>query len=602
MRRPLLFGLLLALAPAAALATGPFGGSVTGLALGPDGRSPRWAATDRGLFQHDGSRWHRAEGLAQRDLRAVVETSFGLLVAEHRRGLVGSEDGGRTWVPLDAGLRGRYGHRADDVRVLRVDPADRARVFLGAAGQGTFESRDGGRTWRLLLEGLESAPPPAFHPQALLPPAGSRPLLMGTDGLGLFRWDGSAWAATGEGLPQGMKTQGLAASAADPAHLALATRGQGLWESRDGGQSWKPLRQGAFGVVGAVSVGEGGAVLAHFPEEGLVVAQGGKAGRPAGLGEARVLDLAPRRGGGWLAGLAHDGVLELGPSGAEGAGLNAGLDATQVLSLVSGGQGDELWAGDANGMFHSSNGSASWEARDGGLLGAPAQQLLWHRGRLYLGTGGQGVFRWAPGEVAAGAGGTWEARSAGLGTSNTIFTLQPDSSGGRLYVGTEGGVLTWDGAEESLWQAVNQGLPGASVWLVAAHPTEPGTLWAAGAGTLFRSTDAGASWAPVVAAKPVALLAQGAGGLWVLEEQRLSRLSGGELRPVFAAPPGERLLCLTADGETLWVGGSGGLWAVADGAGRRVWAEAGVLSLLLSADGRLAAGTDGRGVVRFRVR
>ena len=596
-----------------ALAAGPYGGSVTALVLAEDGSAPRWAATGRGLFRFGDGRWQRVSALAQRELRSAVEAGGVLLVAEQGRGLLRSADGGVSWQEVGGGLRGRYGHRGDDVRALAAHPGEPGRFYAGAAGQGVFESRDGGQTWRLLLAGLEEEQPPAFHPLCILPPVPGRPLLMGTDGRGLFAWEGQRWRPLGEKLPEGLRVQSLVAAPGDPGHVVMGTRGAGLLESRDGGATWALLRQGAFGVVGPVSIAEGGTVLAHFPEEGLVKARDGKAGRPEGLGQARVLALEALAQGGWLAGLDHDGVVELGPQGAVGAFRNQGLDATRVLALAPGAPGSRaevpgsdgaVWAGDTNGVFFAPSDGAPWEARDAGLLGAPVNALVWHGGDLYLGSGGQGVFRWQP------EAGAWEPRSGGLGTSNTIFSLQQDAEAARLYVGTEGGVYASEDGGQT-WTRRNQGLPSASVWLVAASGVRGGVLWAAGGGRVFRSEDGGESWAPAGSLRPGALAAGRCGreeGLWVVEEDRISFLTDSGARAVFTAPAGERMLCLAATGEegagTIWVGGSGGLWALDEtGAdARKVWSGAGVLSLLPIPDGRLAAGTDGRGVIRFRAR
>ncbi|MEW6487031.1 MAG: hypothetical protein AB1578_03830 [Thermodesulfobacteriota bacterium] len=597
-----------------ALAAGPYGGSVTALVLAEDGSAPRWAATERGLFRFGDGRWQRVSALAQRELRAAAETGGVLLVAEQGRGLLRSADEGASWQDVGGGLRGRYGHRGDDVRALVAHPGEPGRVYAGAAGQGVFESRDGGQTWRLLLAGLEEELPPAFHPLCVLPPAPGRPLLMGTDGRGLFAWEGERWRPHGEKLPEGLRVPSLAAAPGDPGHVVMGTRGAGLLESRDGGATWAPLRQGAYGVAGAVSIAGGGTVLAHFPEEGLVTAREGKAGRPEGLGQARVLALEALSGGGWLAGLAHDGVVEIGPQGEVGASRSQGLDATRVLALAPGappgapgeasGSDGALWAGDTNGVSFTPGDGAPWEARDAGLLGAPVNALVWHGGQLYLGSGGQGVFRWQP------QAGAWEPRSGGLGTSNTIFSLEQDADAPRLYVGTEGGVYASEDGGQT-WTKRNRGLPSASVWMVAASPERGGVLWAGGGGRLFRSEDGGESWNPAGSARSNALAAGRYGreeGLWVLEDDRIAFLSDAQARTVFTAPSGERMVCLMDSGGegtgTIWAGGSGGLWALGEPGGdaRRVWSGAGVLSLLPTADGRLAAGTDGRGVVRFRAR
>ncbi|MHB8766325.1 MAG: WD40/YVTN/BNR-like repeat-containing protein, partial [Deferrisomatales bacterium] len=272
MRRRVL-GLCLAAALAGGAAPGwargPYGGTVAGLSLAADGATPAWAASARGLFRRAGGAWQRVEALGQRELVGLVESGERLVVASARGEVLTSDDRGATWHPATQGLVGRYGHPVRDVLCLAVDPADPRRLYLGAAAQGPFESRDGGRSWRLLFEGLEAEAPPALFPTVLLPAAGDRPLLMGTGGRGLFARVEGRWVARGGGLPADLRVQALASAPGDPAHLALGSNGRGLWESRDGGATWKLLRQGAVGVAAAVSVAEDGAVLAHIVDEGL---------------------------------------------------------------------------------------------------------------------------------------------------------------------------------------------------------------------------------------------------------------------------------------------------------------------------------------------
>ncbi len=525
----------------------------------------------------------------------MVAVPGAVVVTEARVGVLRSDDLGRSWGPVE-GLRGRYGHRVDDVRVLVQDRADPSRLYLGGAGQGPFESRDGGATWRLLLAGLEEQPPPALHPTALLPPDGDRPLLLGTDGAGLFAWRGDAWAPLGEGLPERLRVQGLAARPGEPGRLLLASRGGGVWESRDGGARWSSLRRGAFGIAGALALGSDGAALVHFPEEGLFWFGGAEKPQDRGLGAAGFLTLVPRAGGGWLAGLAHDGVLEVGADGVPGALVNHGLEATQVSALALGEAPEELWAGDANGVFRSADGGRTWEPRDQGLLGAPVSALRWAGGRLYLGSLGQGVFRWNP------EAGSWEERSGGLGTSNTIFSLTVDADGQRLYVATEGGIYASDDGG-GRWTARRQGLPSAAAWVAAASPSVSGRLWAAAAGSVFGSSDRGDSWAPVAQGQPLALVPARRGGaetVWVIEAGRAVPL-GGEPGAA-AVPPGETLFTAAPQGEDgLWLGGSAGLRRLDDGPAELLWREAGIRALLPTPEGLLFVGTDGRGVVRFRL-
>ena len=570
-------------------AAGPWGGSAADVALSPDGAGPAWAATTRGLFRFDGERWERVGFWGTRSLTGVVARGPVVLAAEHRNGLWRSGDGGATWARA-RGLRSPTGTRAREILCLAADPSEPSRIYAGTAGQGAFVSGDGGLTWSRLDAGLEGARPPALHVTSILPAAGSRPLLMGTDGAGLFAWEGGRWQGVKGGLPPGLRVRGLAAGPGDT-RVLLASRGRGLWESTDAGRSWRRVRKGLFGVVDAVGVSPDGTGLAHFAGEGLVKVRGGRAAATGRWRSARVRRIVPLPSGGWIAALDHDGVWRVDPDGRPAEALNRGMDATTVLSLAQGPEGP--WCGDTNGAFRSTDGGATWEPRDAGLPGAAVNVLLRAGGHLYAGTGGRGVYVWEPGA------GTWQERSQGLGTWNTIFTLA--FGDGALYAGTEGGVVRL-AAGEAAWDRAPLGLPARGAWLVAAGP--PGVVWASGGRLLYRSADAGRTWEPAGAAAAVALAPAGPGpadGVWVLEPRSLVRFRDGAGVPAVAGgglPEGEQFTCLAPVDGGVWLGTNRGLWRFAeDGALDRVWEGAGVRSLL-PIPGGVLVGTDGRGVVR----
>ncbi len=583
-RAALAVGLVCAVAPVAS-ALGPFGGSVTALVLDESAGTPAWAGTERGLFRFEGGRWQRVAFWATRHVTALARTGGVVLAAEHRNGLWRSADGGATWERVQEGLQTPMATRVREVLCLAQDPADGHTVYLGSAGQGLFESRDGGRTWARLDEGLEDQRPPAFHVTAILPPEGVRPLLMGTDGAGLFSWTAQGWRAVG-GMPPGLRIRTIAAEPGRPEHLLLGTRGFGLWESQDAGATWKRVRKGLFGMVEAVAVAPGGRWLAFFAGEGLVAS--GKP-RPRVLGvwkTAGVRVLLPAAEG-WLAGLVHDGVWSLGPDGTPRGAQNQGLDATRVVSLWRESDGS-LWCGDTNGVFRSDDAGRTWVARDRGLPGASVNVLLRAGSSLYAGTGGRGVFRWLPAE------GRWEDVSQGLGTANTIFSLTWD--GEALYAGTEGGIVRR--RAEGPWRHVSKGLPAAGRWVVVADPTRPGRVWAAGAGAVYRSEDGGGVWAREAAGEAVALHLRSAGaGAWILEPRAVRVLGVAQGGPAVPLERGEQFTSWGWDADRIWLGTNRGLW-LWDAAGvRRVWQGGRVISVWPEG-GEIFLGTDGLGVQR----
>ncbi|GAB6064250.1 ligand-binding sensor domain-containing protein [Deferrisoma palaeochoriense] len=572
----MLWCLAAAVAPVGALAEGPFGGSVTALVAGP-GSGPAWAGTERGLFRFEGNRWRRVDAWGVRQVTALAAVGEALLAAEHRNGLWRSADGGASWEPVRSGLASATGTPVREVLCLAAGP--NGRVYLGSAGQGTFRSDDVGRTWVRLDRGLEGRPPPAYHVTALLPPEGDRPLLAGTDGGGLFAWGEGGWTEVG-GLPPRLRVSGFAAEPGNPGHVLLATRGEGLWESRDAGATWKRIRKGLFGLVTAAAVAPGGGWAAAFAGEGLVVS-GAPRPRATGLWKEAEVRVLSRAGEGWLAGLAHDGVWRLGGD-LSPEPLAGGMDATTVLALWRSADGT-LWAGDGNGAFRSADGGATWRPADAGLPGAAVTGFLEAFGDLYAGTGGRGVFRWNPGENR------WDDVSQGLGTANTIFSLATD--GAFLYAGTEGGVVRR--SAEGPWEHVAAGLPPAGRWAVAAAG---GAVWAAGGGSLYRSADRGETWDRVGPSEAVALAARPEGGLWSLEPFGLKAWAGADEPPRIDLVPGEQFTAWAFGADQIWLGTNRGLWRWRAGGGERAWEGARVTALWAEGP-RAWVGTDGRGVM-----
>lgn len=73
-------------------------------------------------------------------------------------------------------------------------------------------------------------------------PAADVLAVLGTDGKVLSSRDGRVWAARGR-LPQGAQPTVL--TAASPTHLLAADTGDTVYETKDGGRSWKVLHRPA---------------------------------------------------------------------------------------------------------------------------------------------------------------------------------------------------------------------------------------------------------------------------------------------------------------------------------------------------------------------
>jgi photosystem II stability/assembly factor-like uncharacterized protein len=132
---------------------------VKGLVIGSD--SKVYALTNRGLFVNSGADWDKLETVPEASVSLVVAPGNPktLYVGTPSSGIYRSQDGGKSWKSISAGLNIAPGV-ALRVTALAVDENDPDRVVaataygLGSklAGGGVYESRDGGNQWAKLGE------------------------------------------------------------------------------------------------------------------------------------------------------------------------------------------------------------------------------------------------------------------------------------------------------------------------------------------------------------------------------------------------------------------------------------------------------------------
>jgi photosystem II stability/assembly factor-like uncharacterized protein len=208
--------------------------------------------------------------------RRAVSKKHVVLVATRKGAWLYHSDGGRKAWKVDGPHF--FGHV---IHHMMLDPRD-GRTLLAAAKTGhlgptVFRSTNFGRTWK------EAAKPPAFakapegqkgrtvdHTFWLTPGRTSEPDVWyaGTSPQGLFRSHdgGISWepwstinddpqyriwmGAEQEGTPDGPKMHSVIPDPRDRDHFYFAMSSGGVHETRDGGQTWKP-------IIGGLEVVEG---------------------------------------------------------------------------------------------------------------------------------------------------------------------------------------------------------------------------------------------------------------------------------------------------------------------------------------------------------
>ncbi|HEX4495084.1 MAG TPA: hypothetical protein VIE43_05380 [Thermoanaerobaculia bacterium] len=483
-----LSAVLLALAAAAAPAfaaapswtpLGPFGGSVTNLAVAPSAAATLYATLDgQGAFRSTdgGLSWVPILGGNPVSNVAVDPLRPGTLyLATARGGLQKSTDGGAHWTVLQPVSFG--------AQAIAVDPVRAMRVYAGTTGSGVLRSTDGGASWQ-----PASVPLPAGAARNVLRLALSRTagLVYAGTGAGVFKSTdaGLSWQAASHGLPAGA-VEALAAAPSDP-RTVYASLDSGLhkmvYRSRDGGASWQSTT---------------GPLL------------------PSNSARVLALAVSPRSPTLLWAGTGPNSLFRSADAGAHWvpAGLPPQVFSVETVAVAPSAP-NTLYAGvfdqgaDPGGVYASLDGGVSWSRRNQGLDGLDAQTVAVPPGSpgvIYAGLDLQGLYR------SANSGTRW-ARvtlpdAPAAGTPLVDFAIAPSSDStfyalalSWLWRSTDAGAA---------WTEVSSDGPGDPyLRLLRVDPADPFRLWGAGAIDvsglpsdpklpLLRSTDGGVDWATV---------------------------------------------------------------------------------------------------------
>jgi photosystem II stability/assembly factor-like uncharacterized protein len=199
------------------------------------GLGHRWVAgsTARGVLgsEDDGRTWVEAnEGLDARVLVALlVLDERTLLAADAQAGISRSQDAGLTWHDAETGL--------DDTPVYSLVRTE--SMLLAGTASGVLASTDAGATWRRLpiatdapARVLAVAPD---HRRTVVAAVGGGHLLMSEDA-------GATWRSMPSALPSSAEAVSLALSpsfARDRTLFVASSQPATVWRSSDGGERWQ---------------------------------------------------------------------------------------------------------------------------------------------------------------------------------------------------------------------------------------------------------------------------------------------------------------------------------------------------------------------------
>lgn len=244
----------------------------------------REAGAGGGVFRSDdGGRSWVASGLAGEAVRALefAPSNPATLVAGTRSGVFRSRDAGATWERISP---------PGDIELLNVDsiaidPGDPQSIYAGTYHL-PWKTTDGGKTWESIATGLiDDSDVMSMRIDA---ENAARMYLSACSGIYRSEDRGALWVKL-QGIPYGARrTQAIVQDPGDSKTLYAATT-EGLWVTRDAGESWERTTPGEW-VVNAVEIlpGSGAAaarLLLGTEAEGVLESDdSGRTFRPANTG------------------------------------------------------------------------------------------------------------------------------------------------------------------------------------------------------------------------------------------------------------------------------------------------------------------------------
>jgi photosystem II stability/assembly factor-like uncharacterized protein len=204
-----------------------------------------FAATSMGVFETEngGDTWiKRMEGMIEVLMVVTVDIDPNqpqTVYAGTSGGVYKSIDGSKTWIKVNNGLVPPdvlKSSRALSVVKVKIDPHHPDTVYT-ATLKGLYKTTNAGNSWQRIAKSL----PDQFLSDLVLDSAHPDVLYVASrKGIHKSLDGGATWQAMNEGLTN-LNIRAFAISTKNPHTLYAGTNLEGLFRSRNGGQSWEPV-------------------------------------------------------------------------------------------------------------------------------------------------------------------------------------------------------------------------------------------------------------------------------------------------------------------------------------------------------------------------
>jgi photosystem II stability/assembly factor-like uncharacterized protein len=491
------------------------------LTIDPNNADTIWVGTQntRGIFRSTdaGETWERRDGGVVEDqgitfrgfavdpgdsriVYAAAELSSWAWAGEARPGKEFDQTKGVVYKTMDSGGHWSAVWRGDNLaRYIWIDPTDSDVVYVStgifdreaanARGVGVLKSVDAGRTWTSMNAGLGNL----YVGTLFMQPGAPSLLLAGTgnnqypsgNGIYLTRDGGQSWRCVLAG--DNIEAVEYSLSESSIAYAGSADR---IYRSDDGGATWKTMSGGVDGW-GAPGVRAGFPIdLQVDPRDpdrlfancygggNFLSVDGGRTWAVASTGYtgAQIRDIAvSRTDANSVVAAARSGLFASGQTSAEWAGLNYAPHASMEWYVVALDPTDDAHLLAANNwegtILESEDGGRTWSNRQT----SPARRSSWR------------AIAFAPSDPRIVYAGTSAYFSAG--------TFDDAMSAGGVYASQDGGT-TWKVANGSVSRDAN-------ITALAVDPRSAQTVYAAtGNHGVLKTLDGGRSWTAINSGLP----------------------------------------------------------------------------------------------------